>query len=162
MIKAQDAASDIAGGTDDADSGPENMVESLPEIPSNIPPGTRVCAIVNPLSGKKAGFTTNAQGVAEVTAALESQDINFLMDMYLEMVDRTSPAIDGLDAEELEALKKALREINWNELSGKQWYAGKRFLLSIFPDLLSGRLHGFSSTSNSTTNNEESDSAPTV
>jgi diacylglycerol kinase (ATP) len=75
MIKAQDAASEIADDTEGADSRPEKVVESLPEISSNIPPGTRVCAIVNPLSGKKAGFTTNAQGVAEVTAALEAVGI---------------------------------------------------------------------------------------
>jgi diacylglycerol kinase (ATP) len=76
MIKARDAASDIASDTDDADIGLEKVAESLPEVPSNIPPGTRVCAIVNPLSGKKAGFTTNAQGVAEVTAALAAVGIN--------------------------------------------------------------------------------------
>ena len=41
----------------------------------NIPPGTKVRVIVNPLSGKKGGFTTNAAGLDEVRAALEENGI---------------------------------------------------------------------------------------
>lgn len=95
----------------------------------------------------------------EVGQVLEIQDINFLMDMYLEMVDRTSPTLDGIPDEELDNLKKVLQEIQWSELSGKQWYAAKRFLISIFPDLLTDKLLGFSSTNNSTSKNDSQDSA---
>ena len=61
MIKAREMASNKA---DDDDTGTlsEHITESLPETTSNIPPGTKVLVIVNPSSGKKAGFTTNAQG----------------------------------------------------------------------------------------------------
>ncbi len=89
---------------------------------------------------------------------MEIQDINFLMDMYLEMVDQTSPSLDGIPEQELENLKKVLQEISWSELSGKQWYAAKRFLLSIFPDLLTDRLLGFSSTNNAITTSDKLDS----
>lgn len=41
----------------------------------NIPPGTRVRVIVNPVSGKKGGFTTNAAGADEVRAVLEATGI---------------------------------------------------------------------------------------
>jgi diacylglycerol kinase (ATP) len=76
MIKAREAASDTAGAAEKSAPPNEVLAESLPEIPSNIPPGTRVRVIVNPMSGKKAGFTTNAQGLAEVTAALQEVGIN--------------------------------------------------------------------------------------
>ena len=41
----------------------------------NIPSGTKVRVIVNPASGKKGGFTTNASGPDEVRAVLEANGI---------------------------------------------------------------------------------------
>ena len=75
MIKAREMASNT---TDDDDTGTpsEQVTESLPETASNIPAGTKVLVIVNPSSGKKAGFTTNAQGLDDVKAALQTVGID--------------------------------------------------------------------------------------
>ena len=75
MIKAREMASNT---TDDDDTGTpsEHMTENLSETASNIPPGTKVLVIVNPSSGKKAGFTTNAQGLDDVKAALQAVGID--------------------------------------------------------------------------------------
>lgn len=54
----------------------EQTAYTRQEAQNNIPPGTKVKVIVNPASGKKAGFiTTNAAGVEEVRAALEANNI---------------------------------------------------------------------------------------
>ncbi len=45
------------------------------EAHDNTPPGTRVKVIVNPASGKKGGFTTNAAGPDEVRRVLEANGI---------------------------------------------------------------------------------------
>src|SRR5438128_4721272 len=46
------------------------------EAPNNIPAGTRVKVLVNPVSGKKVGIiTTNSAGVDELRAVLEANDI---------------------------------------------------------------------------------------
>jgi hypothetical protein len=89
--------------------------------------------------------------VEELTDALEVNDINFLQDMYFEMVETASPAIDGIPEEDLEDLKKALQTIDWNALSGRQWYALRRFLFSIMPELLQGNFSGVGSISKWTT-----------
>ena len=86
--------------------------------------------------------------VNDLQTALEVPDINFLSDMYLEMVDKSSPSIEQISPEELEDVKKALQEINWNELSGRQWYALQRFLFSIMPLLLHDNSPGYGSISN--------------
>lgn len=100
--------------------------------------------------------------IEELTEALEVADINFLQDMYFEMVETASPAIDGIPSEELDELKKALEEINWNELSGRQWYALKRFLFSIMPELLQGNSLGRGSMSKLIGSSESSESTPIV
>jgi hypothetical protein len=82
------------------------------------------------------------ENVDELTDTLEVNDINFLQDMYFEMVETASPSLDGVSPAELDDLKKALLEINWNELYGRQWYALRRFLLSIMPELLQANLPG--------------------
>lgn len=87
----------------------------------------------------------------ELAESLEIEDVNFLGDIYLEMTDATSPSMDGMSEEALVEAKKVLRILDWNALSGKQWWALKRFLQSISPDQLRGRSRGSSSTSNSTT-----------
>jgi hypothetical protein len=90
---------------------------------------------------------------------IEFHDINHLFDHYLEMVDQSSPAIDGVPPEDFEALKKVLQEISWNDLTGRQWYAAKRFLGSISNLLPPDRSHGFSLTKSLMSMNENLDSA---
>jgi hypothetical protein len=87
---------------------------------------------------------------AELTEHLEIEDVNFLGDIYLEMTDAASPSLDGMTEEALVEAKKVLRILDWNALSGKQWWALKRFLLSISPDQLTGKSRGSSSINNST------------
>lgn len=98
----------------------------------------------------------------EVGETLEVQDINFLIDAYFEMVDRTSPSVDGLGDEELDKLKKALQEMDWKDLSGRQWYAVKRLLLALSPEPLTDNLLGSISTNSSTMTNELQRSTPTA
>jgi hypothetical protein len=100
--------------------------------------------------------------IEDLVDALEVNDINFLQDMYFEMVETSSPSVDGIPAEELDDLKKALQEINWSELSGRQWYALRRFLFSIMPELLQASLLGRGSISKWITPNEDEKSTHTV
>ena len=102
------------------------------------------------------------ESIEELTDALEVADINFLRDMYFEMVDTSSPSIDGVTPAELDDLKKALQEINWNELSGRQWYALRRFLFSIMPELLQDNSLGFGSISKLIGSSEEEKSTAIV
>lgn len=54
----------------------ERVATKEPEVEkNNFPPGTRVCVIINPVSGKKGGITTNAAGPEEVRLALEENGI---------------------------------------------------------------------------------------
>jgi len=102
------------------------------------------------------------EDTSAMTVDLDTADINHLFDHYLEMVDQSSPSIDGIPEGEWDLLKKALQEIPWNELSGKQWYAAKRFLGSVFPTLLLDRSPGFSFTNQSTGMSDESEPASNV
>ncbi|MGA7733314.1 MAG: diacylglycerol kinase family protein [Chloroflexia bacterium] len=61
-------------GTANTPVDPTGDLHVQPEI-DNIPPGTRVRVIINPMSGKKGGFTTNSAGLDEVRAALEANGI---------------------------------------------------------------------------------------
>lgn len=96
----------------------------------------------------------------EMTQALEVADINFLIDMYFEMVDKSSPSLDGLNDEQIEDLKKVLEEMDWSELSGKQWFALKRFLSSLGPRQLTDKLLGSFLTRQSTGMKNESEPTP--
>lgn len=102
------------------------------------------------------------ESIEEMQTAIEVSDINFLMDAYFEMVESSSPKIDSISPEELEDVKKVLQEIDLKELSGRQWYALRRFLLSVTPTLLQDSLRGFGSMSKLTTTNEEEEFTPTV
>lgn len=62
---------------------------------------------------------------------LDASDLDFIYDIYLEMVATVSPPLMGLSEEDFDALKKVLPRIEWSELSGTQWYAAQRFLNSI-------------------------------
>jgi hypothetical protein len=91
----------------------------------------------------------------ELQEELQESDVNHLYDCFLEMQENSNPAIEGIDPEEFEELKKALQEITWSELSGRSWFAAKRFLGALIQDgQLRGNLHGSSSTMKSTTTSD--------
>jgi hypothetical protein len=85
-------------------------------------------------------------------------DIDHTLDMYNEMVEQSSPSLEQIPPEELEALKKTLQTMDWNALSGSAWYAAKRFLSRITPSPLLDRSPGSSSTSLLTTTKNEEES----
>lgn len=80
-------------------------------------------------------------------AKLGAHEVNYLFDIYLEMTAVNSPSLNMLSDEDFEALKKVWTLIQWSELTGQQWYAAKRFLDSIQPNLLAASLSGSNSTS---------------
>jgi len=88
---------------------------------------------------------------AQMSNILEPVDVDHCLEKYWEMTEKSSPSLEGIPPEEFEALKKALQEINWNELSGRSWYLAKRFLGAISPLLLKANLHGSSLTTPLTT-----------
>lgn len=81
-------------------------------------------------------------------------DIDHLIDCYNEMVEKASPAIDGISPEDLDRLKKVLPTMDWNALSGSAWYAAKRFLSRISQVPLLDNSPGSTSTNSSTTMND--------
>jgi len=89
--------------------------------------------------------------VHELMDTLEVQDVDHVLDMYNEMIEKSSPVIDGIPPEELEHLKKALQEMDWNALSGSAWYAARRFLSRIIPKPLLDNSLGVGSISQSIT-----------
>jgi hypothetical protein len=91
--------------------------------------------------------------VEEMLATLEVADIDEMMLAYNEMVAKSSPALDGIPPEEFEELKKLLQEMDWNELSGRAWFAAKHFLSLISPRPLMDNSLGLTSTKSSTTTN---------
>jgi hypothetical protein len=102
------------------------------------------------------------EDVEQLNDALDHTDISFLIDVYFEMCDRSSPSIDGLSETEIEDVKKVLQEMDWNVLSGKQWYALKRFLSTLGQQQLLAKLLGSSSTSQSTLTNDETELTPSA
>lgn len=97
------------------------------------------------------------ESVEEMIGNLEHVDINHLSDLYLRMVEESSPAIDGITEEQIEDLKKACMTIDWSVLSGKAWWHLKAFLSYLSPEQLAVKLPGFLSTPNATpmTDSEE-------
>jgi hypothetical protein len=94
------------------------------------------------------------ESMKEMLDDLTVQDIDHLYDEWNAMTAKLSPAADGIPPEEFENLKKALSGLNWNELSGRQWFAAKRFLFEVMPLLPLDKLLGFGLTNSSTTKNE--------
>jgi hypothetical protein len=90
----------------------------------------------------------------ELTDALDVRDIDELIDRYNEMIHTSSPQADGIPPSEFEALKKALTEMDMNALSGRAWYALKRFLSEVMPSPLLDNSPGFTLTKSSTTKND--------
>lgn len=78
----------------------------------------------------------------QLRETLEWSDVNFFMDSYFELAEQIAPQVGALSEDEIDELKKVFKEIAWNELSGGQWYALKRFLLSLSPDQLRDSLLG--------------------
>jgi hypothetical protein len=91
----------------------------------------------------------------ELQKELDESDIVHLYDAFLEMQENSNPSIDGLDEEEFELLKKVLQEIPWSDLSGRSWYAAKRFLGALSQDgVLPDSLRGSTSNTKSITTSE--------
>ena len=90
----------------------------------------------------------------EMLEDLEVSDIDALIDGYNEMMAQASPSLEGIPQEEMEELKKILQTMDWNALSGRSWYAAKRFLSTLSPELLQVNSHGSTSTNSSTTTSE--------
>lgn len=95
--------------------------------------------------------------VDDLLEDFEVGDIDHAIDCYNQMVHQSSPSLDGIPAEEFEALKKVLQRMDWNALSGSAWYAAKRFLSTISPLLRQASFPGSSSTSLLTTPSEENE-----
>ena len=98
----------------------------------------------------------------EFRESLTTADIDVLMDIYEEMTHELSPQIDQISPEELELLKKALAEMDWSVLSGRSWYAAKRFLGSLSEQQLMDNLPGSSSTMTLTGTSEREQLTPTA
>lgn len=92
--------------------------------------------------------------VQEMMADLDVLDIDELIDRYTEMMYRSSPTAEGIPAEEWDDLKKVFMEMDLSGLSGRAWYALRRFLGEITPQLLAASALGSTSTKSSTTTNE--------
>ena len=87
----------------------------------------------------------------EMLEDLEVADIDALIDGYNEMIAKSSPSLDGITEDEVEDLKKTFQTMDWNALSGRSWYAAKRFLSTISPEQLRDNSHGSTSTNSATT-----------
>jgi len=98
------------------------------------------------------------ESVEQMVAELEHTDINYLSDMYLRMVEDSSPALDGVTDEQIEELKKACLTIDWSVLSGRAWWHLKAFLSSLTPEQLQVKLPGSLSTLKSTLTSESPES----
>jgi hypothetical protein len=90
----------------------------------------------------------------EMLETLEVADIDEIMVGYNEMIAKASPSIDGIPPEEFDELKKLLQEMDWNELSGRAWFAAKHFLSLISPRPLMDNSLGLTSIKSSTTTRE--------
>lgn len=92
--------------------------------------------------------------VEDMLEDLEVSDVDDVYDAYMEMTARSSPVLDGIPPEEFEEIKKLLQVMDWNALSGRSWYALKRFLSTITPSPLLDNSPGSTSTKSSTTTSE--------
>lgn len=92
--------------------------------------------------------------VNDMMETLEVADVDEVIDRYNEMMEKSSPSLDGISKEEMDELKKAFETMDWNALSGRAWYAMKRFLSEIMPSPLLDNSPGFGSTSSSTTTSD--------
>lgn len=98
----------------------------------------------------------------ELTTELEVSEINHLMEMYARTIENSSPAMDGLNDEDLDTLKKAFQEIDLSALSGRAWWHLKHFLLNLTVEQLKVNSYGSSLTNKLTGTNEDQESIPGV
>jgi|SRR5215471_2877961 len=90
----------------------------------------------------------------EMLEDFEVADVDEIFDRYREMTQQSSPSLEGIPDTEFDEIKKLLLAMDWSALSGRSWYAAKRFLSTITPSPLLDSLPGFTSTSSSTTTSE--------
>lgn len=102
------------------------------------------------------------ESVEQQMEALDHSDVSYLVDVYFEMVDRSSPSVDGLSDGDISDVKKVLAEMDWSGLSGKQWYALKRFLSTLGQAQLLAKSLGSSSTNQLTGTKEKNESTPEI
>lgn len=98
----------------------------------------------------------------ELVGELDQIDVNHLGEMYMRMVDYSSPAIDELSDEDLDELKKAFANLDLSVLSGKPWWHLKNFFSTLSPMQLRGKLPGSFSTTTSIGTKDKEESIPGV
>lgn len=91
--------------------------------------------------------------IEDMVETLAPTDIDYLFDALALVMDYASPSIDGLTDKDLDELKKAFGEMDWSGLTGRRWAAVRLTLLILFPELLQGKLRGFTSTDSATATN---------
>jgi len=96
--------------------------------------------------------------VTEMLEDFEVADIDEIYDRYREMTHKSSPSLEGIPADEFVEIKNLFQAMDMSALSGRSWYALKRFLSTITPSPLLDSLPGFTSTNSSTTTSESSES----
>ena len=110
-------------------------------------------ALRDPENLEKRAFDTRE----EMQDVLEIQDTNHLVDILLEVSESDNPAPAEFTEEELAEVKKVLGAVDLNELSGRQWFALKRFLSTLGLTLLPVSTLGSTSTNSAITMNDESE-----
>jgi hypothetical protein len=100
--------------------------------------------------------------VEEMLEDFEVADVDEIYDRYREMTQKSSPSLEGIPDDEFVEIKKLLLAMDWSALSGRSWYAAKRFLSTITPSPLLDSLPGFTSTNSLTTTNESDESTSTA
>lgn len=98
------------------------------------------------------------ESVDEMVEELEPSDIDYLFDKLTILMEYASPSLDGLTQQDLDQLKKDFGQIDWNELSGRQWSALKLCLSTLLPELLAARLSSSTYTQSLTTRTESVES----
>lgn len=91
----------------------------------------------------------------DVKEALHPMDVNYLGEMYTRMMDWRSPALDGMNDEQLEELKKAFAVLDLSVLSGKAWWHLSNFFSEISVEHVRASFFGSTSTSSLTTTSED-------
>jgi hypothetical protein len=93
---------------------------------------------------------------------LDFNDISHLFSYYEQMMEFSSPSLDGISVDDMDEIKKALLEVDWNDLSGRSWYAAKRFLSTLTPTQPQVNLFGSLPTSSLITKSDEEKSTDTA
>lgn len=96
--------------------------------------------------------------VDEMVDTLEPSDIDLLHERLTVMMEYSSPAIDGINDEDFELIKKAFMAIDLSALTGRQWAAVKLSCQYLFPNLLPDRSLGTTPTESSTARSESVES----